>query len=288
MTCAFTFLLLTFPQAGQPQEGVRLAVLPAPGVEIHRLFQTRTRVALQRRDPQTRVMAPPVFQETAQLGGMRQVVVAGLRGQSVMHLAFDSLISRTRDAGQAWRELRVGGLDTLWVQVDVDEQLRIGDARTEAVNPGQGLLIELARGIPGLELPQRAVQTGWSWTQDIEVPVGVFAIRALHGLEGNSVSTEMRFTVDSIVPRERDTLVYIAFFGNFRNKVQRLADGSVRRTTGMIRGTLIWSTGWRTIVAESARTQIRVATHVDGMPNSLMRELGIVDTTVQTQVQAGT
>jgi hypothetical protein len=232
-------------------------------------------------------MEPPVFQETAHLGGMRQVIVNGVTGEPVIHLAFDSLISRARDAGEQWRELRVGGLDSLWVQVDVDRRMRMGDARTRAVNPGQGLLIDLANGLPGLELPTQEVRTGGKWHQDIEMAIGVFAIRTLDGL-GNTVSSRIEFTVDSIVPRTRDTLAYLSFVGTFRAKVQHLDDGGVRRTSGGILGTMIWSSGWRTIVSESARTQIRVATHINGMPDSPMRELGIVDTTVQTQVQPGT
>jgi hypothetical protein len=275
------------PHAAAGQQAVQLAVLPVSGLEIHRVFQTRTTVALQRRDVESGAMEPPVFQETAQLGGMRQVIVTGVTGEPVMHLAFDSLISRAREAGGEWRELRVGGLDTLWVQVDVDHRMRFGDARTMAVNPGQGLLIDLANGLPGLELPTREVRTGGTWHQDIEMAIGAFAIRTLEGL-GNTVSTRVEFTVDSIVPRARDTLAYMSFVGTFRAKVQHLDDGGVRRTSGGIRGALIWSSGWRTIVSESARTQIRVATHIDGMPDSPMRELGIVDTTVQTQVQPGT
>lgn len=282
-----TVIVAVVPHAAVGQQAVQLAVLPVHGLEIHRLFQTRTTVALQRRDVESGAMEPPVFQETAQLGGMRQVIVSGVTGEPVMHLAFDSLISRAREAGEQWRELRVGGLDTLWVQVDVDRQMRFGDARTRAVNPGQGLLIDLANGLPGLELPTHEVRTGGTWHQDIEMAIGAFAIRTLDGL-GNTVSTRIEFTVDSIVPRARDTLAYLSFVGTFRAKVQHLDDGGVRRTSGGIRGTMIWSSGWRTIVSESARTQIRVAIHVDGMPDSPMRELGIVDTTVQTQVQPGT
>ena len=280
-------IVAVIPHAAAGQQTVQLAVLPVPGLEIHRLFQTRTTVALQRRDVESGAMEPPVFQETAQLGGMRQVIVGGVTGEPVMHLAFDSLISRVRNAGEQWRELRVGGLDTLWVQVDVDRRMRLGDARTVAVNPGQGLLIDLASGVPGLELPTQEIRAGGTWHQDIEMAIGAFAIRTLEGL-GNTVSTRIEFTVDSIVPRTRDTLAYLSFAGMFRAKVQHLDDGGVRRTSGGVRGTLIWSSGWRTIVSESARTQIRVAIHIDGMPDSPMRELGIVDTTVQTQVQPGT
>jgi hypothetical protein len=286
-TAVVALIAAVVPHAAKAQQAVRLAVLPGPGLEIHRVFQTRTTVALQRRDVESGAMEPQVFQETAQLGGMRQVIVGGVTGEPVMHLAFDSLISRAREAGEPWRELRVGGLDTLWVQVDVDHRMRFGDARTMAVNPGQGLLIDLASGLPGLELPTQEVRTGWTWHQDIEMAIGAFAIRTLEGL-GNTVSSRVEFTVDSVVPRARDTLAYVSFVGTFRAKVQHLDDGGVRRTSGGMRGALIWSSGWRTIVSESARTQIRVATHIDGMPDSPMRELGIVDTTVQTQVQPDT
>ena len=280
-------IVATIPQAVTGRQAVQLAVLPAPGLEIHRLFQTRTTVALQRREVVSGVMDPPVFQETAQLGGMRQVIVRGVTGAPVMHLAFDSLISRAREAGQQWRELRVGGLDTLWVQVDVDRQMHIGDSRTRAVNPGQGLLIEFASGLPGMELPSQELRAGGTWHQDMEMAIAAFAIRAPAGLEGNALSTRVEFIIDSIVPRARDTLAYVSFAGTFRAKVQHLDDGAVRRTSGGIRGALIWSSGWRTIVSESARTQVRVAVHVDGLPDSPMRELGIVGTTVQTQVQPG-
>ncbi len=280
--------LIIVPLRSSAQEAVHLAVLPHHGVEIHRLFQTRTRVAMQSRDVETMVMDPPIFRESAQLGGMRQVVVTGVNGGPVIHLAFDSLLSRARQAGEAWQELRVGGLDTLWVQADIDEQMQVGGVRSEASNPGQALLIELARGLPGLALPLAAVSDGEVWTQDLDIPFGAFAIRLADGIDGGSVSARVSFQVDSLTPRERDTLAYVSFEGTFRDKVQPLDDGGVRRSGGGMLGSFVWSTGWRTIVAESARIQIRVAVHVDGTPGAPMRELGIVDTTVQTQVHDGT
>ncbi len=266
---------------------MRLVSVPPQGAEVQRLFQTRTRVAVQRRDVPTGRMDPPEFRESAQLGRMKQVLLLGVTGDPLWHLSFDSLVSRVRDGGGAWRELTVGGLDTLWVQVDLDERGRVGDARTRSPHPGRDLLVELATGLPGLSPPVTAVGSGSTWVQEIEMPLSAFAARPPAGAERHTLGSRLGFAVDSLVPRERDTLAYVSFRGDFRAKVQPFDDGSVRRSSGWLVGTLIWSSGWRTIVSQSVRMQVRIAVHVDGTPTAAMRELAILDTTVQTQVNHG-
>ena len=271
----------------QGSDSIQLRFAPVLNGEIHRLFQSRTVVTITSggdghgADSVTRSV-----RESAALGGMRQVALQGVDGQAVLHLAFDSLSTRVRDDPGPWRELRVGGLDSLWVQVTVDDRMRLSAPRSRGDHPGLRLLQELAVGLPGLGLPSGWVHPGERWTQELDIPVGVFAARPASGLDTRVLTSRVTFALDSLVSRARDTLAYISLEGRFRAKVQRLPGDRFRRSTGSLRGTLVWSTGWDTFVSQVTRIEIHVGVAVSGVAGRRYIDEAALRTTVRAQVQA--
>lgn len=235
-----------------PAQGqrVRLDFAPPVGVPLHRSFQVHTRLTVSPAADRERVL------ETAELGSLRQISLPG-PGGPVVHLAFDSLIGRVREDAAPWREFRVSGLDTLWVQAVVDERLRLQATRTRGERSA-ALLLHVFTGMPGFELPAVPVATGDQWAAELAVPLaGLFARSPDAGIPGDELTTRLRLTADSVVARAHDTLAYVSFVGTFRPKVVRRGDERLAYAGGA-RGTLVWSSGWRGPVAVVARVRVLV------------------------------
>ena len=255
---------LSLTCVARAQVSVRVGTLPPDGTETHRVFQVVTRVG-------------SAATEYAYLGGMRIVALRSERGEPVLHLAFDSLRARVRAGDAPWRERSAAGLDTLWTQ------LVIGDAsapirRLGPEGPESALLDDLLPCGPGLWLAPRDVRSGDRWPVDLSVPVASGVTPPTGGVRGLGASGMV--TVDSVIPRERDTLAFMTLDATVRPAPVRESDGTRLSPSGTVRGRIVWSTGWRQCVSMAHRTEIRV-TIANGSPD--VRSV-VVSTTVRQVV----
>jgi hypothetical protein len=249
-TAAIVVLLGTAPAAASAQDSVRLRFAPPEGVEVHRLFQRYTRTVMNAPD------GTRLTREAAQLGGARQVTLLSVRGRTTLHLSFDSLRVRTREADEPWRESVSGGVDTLWMQVDADERLELRWPEGTPTHPQTELLLRLLTGLPGVVLPERWVRERQQWRAELEL--GYDEV----GIEQSEPSARLRMrailVVDSIVPRSRDTLAFLGVQGAAIPATVRTREGTRFSYEGSVSGALVWSTGWKAIVSAATRSTVTV------------------------------
>jgi hypothetical protein len=246
---------LTLPRAAAGQDSLRLAFAPVLGAKVHRLFQTHTRITIVGVD----TAGAPVARtrDVADLGGMTQVALAGPEGALVLHLAFDSLRARARDGGQPWSEFEVEGADTLWVQAEMNERMQVLEIRGGG-DPGSGLLVHLLTGVPGLTLPGRSVAAGDEWGVRLQFPLDEFLGRSPMSTPSVPLTARATFTVDSIAARAKDTLAFVGFRGAFTPRDVTDEEGARLRYDGVLEGTLVWSTGWGSLVSAVTRTRLQL------------------------------
>jgi hypothetical protein len=253
-------------------QSVPLSYTAREGQHVSRLFQVHTRVTERAADGAVRM------REAARLGRVREQVLADLDGREVVHLAFDSLVFRTRDAQGPWRESASPAVPS-WGQFEVDARLDVtwlGGDSTEA-----SLLRHLLSGFPGLLLPERPAWPGRTWGQEFEVSPADVTIGATTGTDGFGLPAVVGVTVDSIVQRSRDTLVYLELDGEVvPSRVRGRGNGEVAHR-GTIAGTLVWSTGWSRFVSGAMRTTLVVRTDSDDGPVEVL-----VQTTLRQAVQS--
>lgn len=256
-TAAIVVLLGTAPAAATAQDSVQLRFAPPEGVEVHRLFQRHTRTVMNAPD------GTRLTREAAQLGGARQVTLLSVPGRTTLHLSFDSLRVRTREADGPWRESVSGGVDTLWMQVDADEHLELRWPEGTPTHPQTELLLRLLTGLPGVVLPERWVRERQQWRAELQL--GYDEV----GMEQAEPSTRLRLrailVVDSIVPRSRDTLAFLGVQGAAIPATVRTREGTRFGYEGSVSGVLVWSTGWKAIVSAATRSTVTVQVRrVDG------------------------
>jgi hypothetical protein len=248
-------------------QSVPLAYAAREGQHVSRLFQVHTRISERAADGAVRT------REAARLGSIREQVLADLDGREVVHLAFDSLLFRTRDAQGPWRESAAAVVPS-WGQFEVDARLGVtwlGGDSTEA-----SLLRHLLAGFPGLLLPERPAWPGRTWGQEFDVPPTDVTIGATTDTDGIQLPAVVGVTVDSIVQRSRDTLVFLALDGEVVPSRVRGGDSGEVSHRGTIAGTLVWSTGWSRFVSGAMRTTLVVHTR---------SEAGPVEVTIQTTLR---
>ena len=249
-TAAIVMVLATAAATAAAQDSLRLRFAPPEGVDVHRLFQRYTRTVMSAPD------GTRLTREGAQLGGARQVTLLSAHGRTTVHLSFDSLRVRTREADGPWRESASGGVDTLWVQVDADERLELRRPEGMPTHPQTELLLRLVTGLPGMVLPEHWVRERRQWRAELEL--GYDEV----GLEQEEPSAPLRLrailVVDSIVPRSRDTLAFLGIQGTAVPRTVRTREGTRLGYEGSVSGTLVWSTGWNALVSAATRSTVTV------------------------------
>jgi len=192
--------------------------------------------------------------ESADEGVMRSLTLDGPGGMHVAHLTYESIASRTRGSDGKWREFEVLGADSAWVQVSLDERMRVQGANYGTRLPGVTSLLRILTGIPNLELPDHPLGPGDSWSS-------ATVASAVPGLRNETVpptvSGMAHLVLDSIVIRSRDTLGYVTVTGRFpaTTFVDELGPGRVV-LLGDLAGSLIWSTSWNGFVSGVSRTRM--------------------------------
>lgn len=266
---------VTAPLAAQHSVPLRFA--PADGAKLHRLFQSHSRiVVLEGFGATERVIAS---RELADLGGVTQVALRARDGSRVVHLTFDSLRTRAREGNGPWREVVPDSLERVWLQARVNERLEVLSASTGQHLPGTTTLLELVTGVPDLALPDRPVRAGDRWTDDLAIPVAGLGVAA-GASAPQTLHTRALVVVDSLVAREKDTLVYLDVTGSF------VSPGDAEpaaQYTGGVSARLVWSTGWRAFVSGATRVRIR-ARHTAGEGGT--ERTMVLETTVRQQVRS--
>ncbi len=227
-----------------------------------------------RYDPATDVTTHIVFQtvadiitgdgraiETADLGSIRLVALEREEGGPALHLAYDSVRSRIRTQAGDWQEFDVPGADSAWTQATVDDRLAVTGITRNSPLPSVTGLLDIATGMPGLTLPHSPVGVGGSWTVASELSERVVAAipRSLVALP--SLVFSVQVTLDSMVPRKRDTLAYLSVSGPI--EPASASDAQILRSEGVavsseLAGQLVWSSGWSGLVSGATRVTMEI------------------------------
>jgi hypothetical protein len=263
---ALILAVLWLPCAAAAQKTLMLRHDAAPGTIVHTAFETATVVwAFDGRR----------FEST-DLGMVRAVTLRGPGGKTVIHLAYDSVRTRTRGSDGGWREFSMP-VDSVWIQATVDERLRVSSLNEGHRIAGVTSLMRVLTGVPGLELPAARLAEGDGWRNETVASV-------VPGLRNETVRPlvegTVRVVLDSIVVRTNDTLGYLSLSGEFpaATFVDVVGPGRVT-ATGDVVGNLIWSTAWSGFVSGVSKTRMTVSRAVPGGEGVGVEELRVEATT---------
>jgi hypothetical protein len=202
----------------------------------------------------------------------------------VVHLQYDSLRFRARGQSGSWREVVVPDPERRWIQAQVDSHMRLLEIVGGGEQRSAGLLMHLLTGVPGLVLPVGWVHSGDHWNAQLEFPLGDIVGAEPTGLMPDKLRARAAFSVDSVQARPRDTLAYVSFTGSYLPQSLTAADGRTARFAGALRGTLVWSTGWRSVVSAATRSRVQFTVARAGTDADEPRGQVTLETTIRQAV----
>jgi hypothetical protein len=257
------------------QGALRLRHEPVQDLRVRTIFQTVTRI-----DGVGRAV------EAADLGVMSGVALAGVEGELVWHLAYDSLIIRTREATGEWSQFSVPGAASAWAQVYMDSRQRVSRVLRDEPVVGITDLVGVFTGMPDLALPEGTLRVGETWSGEITIePLGGIAtVGSVPELPAVTVVSQL--TLDSIVRRARDTLGFISVLGRVQpTSIVTINGEQPGRLTlsGDLLGNLVWSTGWSLFVSGARRMSLRMERGSAGVQSE--KEIITVVKTTRHQVR---
>ncbi len=203
--------------------------------------------------------------------------------QYVVDVSIDSTRARRRPIAGVWRDISDRGMRS--ARLVLDDRMRITEVEvtsTDTVATADSKFRGLAGGLE-LVFPEGPVAAGESWAADLVLPLkGLEGLDAETGFSGSAeLIARSTVTVDSIIARAADMLVYLQVRGNFLptalTEAPEVVDAVVNISGGFA-GTLIWSTGWNAYVSGASRALVTLVTQIG------VGELASAATTIRVDV----
>ncbi|MDH3455729.1 MAG: hypothetical protein OER90_02710 [Gemmatimonadota bacterium] len=263
-------LWLATTLGAEAQQSIRLRYQPGAGSVVHTLWRYEATSTV-------RDGGDALTIEAAGLRSLTHRVLEVTDGVRLVEVTRDSVRLRRRPRGGMWTQVPDVGLAPDIAVVAVDDRLRVQrlelrSAQSASASPA-GTLRAFAAGLE-LAFPEEPQTPGATWTADLVVPLNEpIGLEQELGVatwveQAVDIVARSTLTLDSIVVRGTDTLVYLEARGSLLPTTLASApEAGVERArlSGALGGRLIWSTGWQTFVSGALRVQMRMATFA-GLP----------------------
>jgi len=256
MRAAAVVALLVFVPRARAQMPVRFT--PPPGTVLHSVFSARASLVL--RDVTGGVVAPDsLMAEYTAIGAVGRKIVEVRGSERVMDVRLDSLRTRARLEGQAWKDVTLGDSARTTIRVTVDDRLRFGPVPAGEQASQIGLV--RAFGWMALEFPEEPVGPSGRWTVrgSARLPAELASLHRV--VMPESLETVLSVVLDSVTVRQADTLLFLSFQGSMGPATvagMDAGDSATVALAGAQAGSLIWSSGWQAFVGGAIQTKVRV------------------------------
>jgi hypothetical protein len=188
-------------------------------------------------------------------------VLEELEGAYMTQTTYDSSQARYRIAGREWRNLVTRNGPVGPVRALIDGQMNRSLMMDDSI-PASVPIIEGVAGTIRLSFPERALTTGEEWQAFVDLPYTVEIPGDTATLLAETLTGTATASIDSLVVRPGDTLVYVTARGSFNPALVEARyplDGAPTSAElwGSFASSLLWSTGWQAWVGGSVMLRIR-------------------------------
>jgi hypothetical protein len=188
-------------------------------------------------------------------------VLEATAGYSRVRISVDSSRSRARIGSNARADILLPGVEGLSGVLTLGPLMEIHGFTPETPQPDSAYTAVMTARIAGFELtlPQAAVLVGEGWSTPFQYPIGAHLssggrLSSAHGVHGVA-----SIILDSVIPRGRDTLAFFSLDAPIEPAPGWIAaEGGIGTVTfrGRLIATLIWSTGWHSVVSAGTAGRI--------------------------------
>jgi hypothetical protein len=242
---------------GLGAQGVRLELRGQVGPPVRAITGLRGTVVFREINEAGQPIGDSVVGEMTASAGIAYQVVAAAGSSRVVELRYDSLKSRARLLGQAWKE----GMPQA-----TGRPIRLTVDSTLAIEPGAAAALPAdpvaAGGIlswNGVSLPGRVVAPGDTWTVNVTYRLPGELAQLLEIALPDSVRAVATVSLDSVAARGADTLAYLTVkhpIGPVTLPARDAGDSATVELAGSQAASLVWSTGWNAYVAGAGQARV--------------------------------
>lgn len=240
------------------QQPVSIEFGARPGAAVRTITQARGTMVFHEINEAGQRIGDSVMGEMTALAGVTHRVLEAQAGSWVVEVRYDSLKTRARLLGQAWKEDVLTGAGQDAARVTVDARLRpVGET-------GGGLPADpVANGgiasWRGVELPDRPVSPGDAWTVTTVYRLPAQLGQLLDIAIRDSLITPATVRLDSVTVRPADSLMYFTVQQALPSVTLPAVDAGDSATVELVgsqAASLVWSTGWNAYVSGASQARL--------------------------------
>ncbi|OGU33850.1 MAG: hypothetical protein A3K13_04680 [Gemmatimonadetes bacterium RIFCSPLOWO2_12_FULL_68_9] len=267
------------------QQPVSIQFGPRVGAAVRTITQARGSMVFHEINEAGQRIGDSVVSEVTALAGVTHRVLEAEAGDYLVEVRYDSLKTRVRVVGQAWKEDVLLGAGQDAALVTVDARLR------SAGGAGGGLPTDpVANGgiasWRGVELPDRPVSPGDTWTVTTVYRLPAQLGQLLDIAIGDSLIAPATVRLDSVTVRPADSLMFFTVQQTLPSVTLPAVDAGDSATVELVcsqAASLVWSTGWNAYV--SGASQARLAGRLQSRNAAGTPRMAEIHWTVSTRLQ---
>jgi hypothetical protein len=249
--------LVWWPGSAARAQAVHLGLAGRAGPPVRAIAALRGTMVFREINEAGQAIGDSVVAEMIASAGIAYRVLEAQAGERLLEVRYDSLKSRARVVGQAWKEAAVSGTGRA-VRIPTDERfvLRAGGAAELPPDPiAAGGIVSWH----GVVLPARDVGAGETWEVGLTYRLPADLPRLLEIGLPDSLAVTATVTVDSVAARAADTLVYLTVkhpIGPAILPASDAGDSATIELAGSQAASLVWSTGWNAFVSGAGQARV--------------------------------
>jgi hypothetical protein len=267
------------------QTPVTLRYAPRVGALVRTVTRSDGRISYRELDEAAQPVGDSVVGEMTSLSGITRRILEGTDSTRAVEVSYDSLKTRARLLGQAWKESALSDADKVALTLTLDEQLHTvaGGSGGLAADPVANGGIASWRGVP---LPGHPISLGAVWAVQTVYRLPTQLGDLLDLSVRDSIMANAIVKLDSVVLQTHDTLMYLTVresFGPVTLPATDAGEPATAHVAGSQAASLVWSTAWNAFVSGASRARV-VARLVSTSESGNVRK-GQVTWNVTTRLQ---
>lgn len=240
------------------QQPVSVEFRARPGAAVRTITSARGTMVFHEINEAGQRIGDSVTGEMTALAGVTHRVLEERMGSRVVEVRYDSLKTRARILGQAWKEdVLTGGAAEDAARVTVDARLRpVEETGRLPADPVANGGIASWRGV---ELPDGPVSPGDTWTVTTVYRLPAQLGQLLDITIRDSLIAIATVRLDSVVGRPADSLVYFTVQQTLPSVTLPAVDAGDSATVELVgsqAASLVWSTGWNAYVSGASQARL--------------------------------
>ena len=241
------------------QQPVAIQYGAQPGTAVRTILSSRGNMVFHEINEAGQRIGDSVVAEMTSVAGVTHRLLGTEGGGYAVEVRYDSLKTRAHLLGQQWKEDVWLGLGQEPARVTVDSHLRPAEGLSGGTLPADPVANGGIASWRGVELPDRPVSPGDTWTVTTVYRLPAQLGQLLDIAIRDSLIALATVRLDSVAVRPADSLIYFTVQQTLPSATLPAVDAGDTATVELVgsqAASLVWSTGWHAYVSGASQARL--------------------------------